>query len=310
MCVAFTLSLLTTKFLLFFKLQVRTALEEEFPVFRQEKNDSSKEKLSTTAATEAKGCCDGDLDTSRMIFTTIRAEIDDNEILRVPFLESHHFRLLITSRILLGSILPHGIRTPRELLSTISNQIFSKRQNCENRLFRIRISIRLGNSTATLEPVVCVKFHSDQPFYVSLSDRIDWTKLKSRVICVDNQMSETDCIECYFKTGDREIYDAPRKRHNDLDDVILQNVRGEVTELTIGNFAVETYANSNTWVTPALRSGLLPGVVRKHLLSSGQITQRVLPACTLRSMVQSGCRIVGFNALRGIFPLKMKFDDS
>ena len=288
---------------------VRTALEEEFPVLRQGKNEVRKKRNITTAATEAKGCSDGgDSDTSRMIFTTMRAEIDENETLHVPFLEHHHSRLLITSRILLGSVLPHGTRTSRELLNTVSKHVFSKQQNRENRLFRVRVSIRLGNSTATLEPLICVPFRSEQPFHVSLKeDNIDWTKLTSREVCIDDRLSATDCIECYFKTGDREIYDAPRKRHSGVEDVILQNIRGEVTEFTIGNFAVEISPNSNEWVTPALRSGLLPGVMRQHLLSSGQITQRVLPACTLRSMIESGCRLVGFNALRGLFPLKMKF---
>jgi len=240
-----------------------------------------------------------------MIFTTMRAEIDENEIVHVPFLSSHHSRLQITSRILLGSILPCGIRTRMELLETVSSEISKVRRN-ENRLFRVKVSIRLGNSAATLEPLVCVPFSSDNPFQVTLRDfgNFEWTKLKPRIVRVDDRQSRTDCLECYFKTGDRDIYDSPRKRHYDVDDVILCNIRGEVTEFTIGNFAVEVRPNSNEWVTPALRSGLLPGVVRQHLLSSGEITQRVLPACTLSSMVRSGCRVVGFNALRGVFPLE------
>jgi para-aminobenzoate synthetase/4-amino-4-deoxychorismate lyase len=58
-----------------------------------------------------------------------------------------------------------------------------------------------------------------------------------------------------------------------VDDVILSNERGEITEATLANVVVEI---EGLRYTPALGSGLLGGTFRDELLASGQVRERVL----------------------------------
>lgn len=85
----------------------------------------------------------------------------------------------------------------------------------------------------------------------------------------------------YHKTTERSSYDNALAGGGDCDDVILWNQHGEVTETTIANLVFDM---AGTLVTPPVASGLLAGTFRSHLLSLGQITEKVvsltdIPAC-------------------------------
>jgi para-aminobenzoate synthetase/4-amino-4-deoxychorismate lyase len=75
------------------------------------------------------------------------------------------------------------------------------------------------------------------------------------------------------KTSQREPYDERRSRHPEADDVVLVNERGELTETSRANIAVQLHGQ---WWTPPLESGCLPGVERGRLLELGVIAERVL----------------------------------
>ena len=75
------------------------------------------------------------------------------------------------------------------------------------------------------------------------------------------------------KTTRRETYDAARREHPDVDDVLLWNGREEVTESTIANVVVEV---DGARYTPPAACGLLPGVFRAELLDRGVVRERVL----------------------------------
>ncbi len=77
----------------------------------------------------------------------------------------------------------------------------------------------------------------------------------------------------FHKTTNRRVYDERQAEHPDVDDVILVNERGELTECTIGNIVVELHG---TRYTPPLDCGLLPGIFREELLERGEIVERVL----------------------------------
>jgi para-aminobenzoate synthetase/4-amino-4-deoxychorismate lyase len=93
------------------------------------------------------------------------------------------------------------------------------------------------------------------------------------------------------KTTHREVYDSARRLRPDVDDVILSNERGEITEATVANIVVEI---DGVRVTPPLASGLLGGAFRAELLDSGQIHERVLT----RDDVRRASRIWLINSLR------------
>lgn len=77
----------------------------------------------------------------------------------------------------------------------------------------------------------------------------------------------------YHKTTHRSHYDALRLARPKLDDVILWNEHGEITESTIANVVVK---RAGAWLTPPVSSGLLPGVMREHLLQAGEISEAVI----------------------------------
>ena len=97
------------------------------------------------------------------------------------------------------------------------------------------------------------------------------------------------------KTTQRTLYDQNRGARLDIDDVILFNEDNEITETTIFNLYLKI---QGVLYTPALPSGLLPGVYREHLLALGAAKERVLS-------VQDLSKAEGLyvsNAVRGLCP--------
>jgi len=84
----------------------------------------------------------------------------------------------------------------------------------------------------------------------------------------------------YHKTTLRSPYERRRHDRPDVDDVLLVNDRGEVTESTIANVAVKL---GGEWFTPPLASGLLPGTYRAVLLREGRIRERPIQVAELAS---------------------------
>lgn len=84
----------------------------------------------------------------------------------------------------------------------------------------------------------------------------------------------------FHKTTRREPYEHRRRRRPDVDDVLLVNVRGEVTESTIANLAVRL---DGAWWTPPLDAGLLAGTYRAVLLREGELRERPIRIDELRS---------------------------
>lgn len=80
-------------------------------------------------------------------------------------------------------------------------------------------------------------------------------------------------IMLFHKTSRRERYEAARARHPDADDVLLVNLRGEITESTIANVAAKM---DGRWITPALDAGLLAGTERAALLADGTVEEGTL----------------------------------
>jgi para-aminobenzoate synthetase/4-amino-4-deoxychorismate lyase len=95
-----------------------------------------------------------------------------------------------------------------------------------------------------------------------------------------------------FKTTHRAHYDAFTPADESVFDTLLWNERGELTEFTRGNVALRI---DGRWLTPALRSGLLPGVARARLLREGAIAEAMLT----REDLARADGLAFFNSLRG-----------
>ena len=92
-------------------------------------------------------------------------------------------------------------------------------------------------------------------------------------LCVDLEPIDSSEITLFHKTTDRARYDERARRHPMVDDVVLINERGEITETTRANVAVRL---GEQWCTPPLRCGLLPGIQRARDLADGRLVERVI----------------------------------
>jgi para-aminobenzoate synthetase/4-amino-4-deoxychorismate lyase len=90
-------------------------------------------------------------------------------------------------------------------------------------------------------------------------------------LAVDDEPIDPDDIWLFHKTTRRQPYERRKEKRPDVDDVILVNARGEVTESTIANLAVRL---EGRWVTAPLDAGLLAGTYRSVLLREGTLTER------------------------------------
>ncbi|MFZ0168092.1 MAG: aminodeoxychorismate synthase component I [Candidatus Dormiibacterota bacterium] len=96
---------------------------------------------------------------------------------------------------------------------------------------------------------------------------------ESARLVVDRVPVHSSDIWLYHKTTRRAPYQTRAARHPGFDDVIMVNERGELTETTIANLAVQI---DGRWWTPPRESGCLPGVERSRLLAEGQLAERVI----------------------------------
>ena len=85
---------------------------------------------------------------------------------------------------------------------------------------------------------------------------------------------ESNNLFLQHKTTQRAVYNKFRGDRPDADDVILWNERNELTETCIGNVCLRF---GDSWVTPDLSSGLLPGTHRQFLIDEGSLKPKVLP---------------------------------
>ena len=94
------------------------------------------------------------------------------------------------------------------------------------------------------------------------------------------------------KTTRRAVYESARASRPDVDDVLLWNERGDVTESTIANVVAEI---GGVRYTPPLQCGLLPGTFRAEQLDLGTIRERVLS----KGDIASASRLWLINSVRG-----------
>lgn len=90
-------------------------------------------------------------------------------------------------------------------------------------------------------------------------------------LAVDPEPVDSSQRWLYHKTSQRHTYTRRAARHPYADDVVLVNERGEVTETAIANLAVRL---DQTWWTPPLDAGCLPGIERGRLVDLGHLHER------------------------------------
>ncbi|WP_425081089.1 aminotransferase class IV family protein [Ruegeria arenilitoris] len=97
------------------------------------------------------------------------------------------------------------------------------------------------------------------------------------------------------KTTQRSIYDTTRATlPQGIDEVLFLNERDELCEGTITNLFL--HMPDGRRLTPALSSGVLPGILREELLSNKEVTEAAL---TLTDLKNAEKLYMG-NSLRGL----------
>ena len=132
------------------------------------------------------------------------------------------------------------------------------------------------------------------------SHALDSAKMRTRPgpgldevkVVIDEEPIASADVFRYHKTSLRRPYTTRRNRHSEADDVILVNERGDVTESTICNVAVQ---QDGVWYTPPLESGCLPGVLRRVLLAEGLLQEQPLTIDAVRNATDVGL----INSVRG-----------
>jgi para-aminobenzoate synthetase/4-amino-4-deoxychorismate lyase len=77
----------------------------------------------------------------------------------------------------------------------------------------------------------------------------------------------------FHKTTQRQAYEIRKVSRPDVDDVLLMNEKGELTESTMANLLVRLDGED---YTPPVACGLLAGTLRAELITQGKLSERVL----------------------------------
>ena len=118
---------------------------------------------------------------------------------------------------------------------------------------------------------------------------------------VEVSRCRTDTASPLFahKTTRRAAYEAVRAsaQASATFDVLIRNAEGRLTEGCFTNLACRVGgAEEGRWVTPPLRDGVLPGVLRARLLAEGAVVEGEV---TVEDLEAASC-VVCFNSVRGV----------
>ena len=122
---------------------------------------------------------------------------------------------------------------------------------------------------------------------IDLSDNNNTLKIKLSKNCINSSN-----IFLQHKTTNRSVYEYSKKDLDNYDDVLLWNEKNEITECCIYNIAIY---KKGRWVTPPLKCGLLPGIMRAELIKQNKIYEEIIYVSDLTS----NTKIMLFNSVRG-----------
>jgi len=165
-----------------------------------------------------------------------------------------------------------GDRLQRELASTV--------MGCGSTESRVRVELsETGDWRISAEPLAPVVWNG-------------------RLLLAEERTHSAD-VFLRHKTTNRETYERnlAKARSLGFDEVLFLNERSELTEGTISTVLL---LMNETWMTPSLASGVLPGVHRAHLLQSLQSVEEGAISLDVLRDVGSICVCSG---LRGIRPV-------
>jgi para-aminobenzoate synthetase/4-amino-4-deoxychorismate lyase len=104
------------------------------------------------------------------------------------------------------------------------------------------------------------------------------TPVPLRVAVAPEPIDSTD-VFLFHKTTHRRVYEQARSSVEGVDEVLLWNTAGELTEATTANVIVEA---DGVRVTPPVECGLLGGTYRARMLEAGEVSVQRVGVASLR----------------------------
>ncbi|KAH9897866.1 aminotransferase [Cubamyces lactineus] len=223
-------------------------------------------------------------------------------------LRYHYERLLDAAQV-------HGWPIPQQLslsrLEEECNAEITKHGSSDplEQSFRIRILLSYaGALSVTASPTSPFPLPSHDPTAPSLwlpSAASDLPVSASEMLVLHLDILPTPSSNfTRTKTTHRDHYTSARGRFNipppptsSIDEVLLFNESGDLTETSIRNVAF-VRRSPPCWVTPHVSTGCLPGVMRRWLLEQGRVVEAVKGELT-RDGVVDGEYVLTFNGVEG-----------
>ena len=124
------------------------------------------------------------------------------------------------------------------------------------------------------------------------------------MVTLASERVDSNDLFLFHKTTHRPLYDQAFKTakgndSNEIYDMIFQNKQGEITEGTFNSVFVEK--DQRPLLTPPLKAGLLPGILRGKLLDSGRARETSL---TINDLVKAKNIYLG-NSVRGLVKTRL-----
>ncbi len=183
-------------------------------------------------------------------------------------------------------------------LATVRTRLSLEAAGFDENCYRVRLVLK-KDGRVFLSAVPC-----DAPVLTSLpSSPVQDDEADYALVDFSPHKIDTESPWCYHKTTMRELYDSEYKRaqKDGLFDLLFCNERGEVSEGCITNIII--YSNGK-FRTPSLASGLLPGIMRGHLLTESAVP--LVEEVLTEQMVRSAEAIWLCNSVRGLVRVKLR----
>ena len=173
---------------------------------------------------------------------------------------------------------------------SLSARYFGIRYNENKMLTELKSAVAHCGSAESRVRIVL----NEEGHWTIFASPLECREWRGRLLLAEERTSSTD-LYLRHKTTNRSIYDRAlvNARQNSFDEVLFLNEHEHLTEGAISNLFLR---RGDTWITPSLHCGVLPGVKRKQLLESMPNAQEGLFQI---SDLQDADEVIVCNALRG-----------